>query len=176
MDEESLNEIGAEIRVYNSGLIIFWPFLTRYFEQLSLLQNGEFLNDISRNRSVFLLQQLVYGSIDFPEHVLPLNKLLVGLALKRHLSPIAELTNQEKELSLSLLNGLKANWDKVQNSSIESIQLSFLQREGFLKIKKESMVLVVEKKGMDVLLNSLPWTISLIKLPWMQKPIYVEWI
>lgn len=175
-NEVFLDELGAEIRVYNSGLIIFWPFLTRYFEQLSLLQNGEFLNDISRNRSVFLLQQLVYGSVDFPEHVLPLNKLLVGLTLKRHLSQIEELTNQEKELSLSLLNGLISNWDKVKNSSIEGIRETFLQREGMLSIEKDKYVLKVEKRGVDILLSSLPWSISLIKLPWMQKPLYIEWI
>ncbi len=102
-----------------------------------------------------------------------LNKLLVGLLLEDYLSPIAELTNEEKELSISLLNGLMANWDKVKNSSIEGIRETFLQREGMLSIKKDKYVLKIEKKGVDILLSSLPWSISLIKLPWMQKPMYV---
>ncbi len=55
-DENNLIELGTEIRVYNSGLIIFWPFLTRYFEQLRFIEKWRVLNENSRNRSVFLLQ------------------------------------------------------------------------------------------------------------------------
>jgi len=175
-NENNLIESGTEIRIYNSGLIILWPFLTRFFEQLALVKNGEFVNEQSRNRSVFLLQYLVYDGIDFQEYDLVLNKLFVGLPLENYLTPIAELTKDEKDLTISLLNGLMSNWDKVKNSSIDAIQETFLQREGILKFKKESITLVIEKKGVDVLLSSLSWNISLIKLPWMKKPIYVEWI
>ena len=38
-----------------------------------------------------------------------------------------------------------------------------------------SKKLYVERKGVDVLLESLPWTISIIKLPWMQDSLQVEW-
>lgn len=175
-DGGALDDIGTEIRIYNSGLIIVWPFLTRFFEQLSLVKNGEFVNEESRNRSVFLLQHLAFSRIDFPEYELAFNKLFVGLPLDRHLSPIAELTDDEIDLCTSLLNGLISNWDKVKSSSIEAIQETFIQREGILKIKKESIALVVEKRGVDVLLNSIPWNISLIKLPWVEKPMHVEWI
>jgi hypothetical protein len=171
-----IDDRDPEIRIYNSGLILLWPFFTRFFEELALIKNGEFANEESRNRAVFLLQQLVFNQIDFPEYDLTLNKLMVGLPLEGHLSPIAELTKDEKDLSISLLNGFMSNWDKVKNSSIAGVQETFLQREGILKIKKESIVLVIEKKGVDVLLNSLPWNISIIKLTWMEKPIYVEWI
>lgn len=171
-----IDDRDPEIRIYNSGLILLWPFLTRFFEQLALIKNGEFVNEESRNRAVFLLQQLVFNQIDFPEYDLTLNKLMVGFPLEGHLSPLAELTKDEKDLSISLLNGFISNWDKVNNSSIAAIQETFLQREGILKIKKESSLLVIEKKGVDVLLNSLPWNISIIKLTWMEKPIYVEWI
>jgi hypothetical protein len=171
-----IDDRDPEIRIYNSGLILLWPFLTRFFEQLALIKNGEFVNEESRNRAVFLLQQLVFNQIDFPEYDLTLNKLMVGFPLEGHLSPLAELTKDEKDLSISLLNGFISNWDKVNNSSIAAIQETFLQREGILKIKKESSLLVIEKKGVDVLLSSLPWNISIIKLTWMEKPIYVEWI
>lgn len=167
-------EVG--IAVDNAGLIIVWPFLTRYFEQLFIVENGEFVDEMSKNRAVFLIQQLVYNKIDFPEYELVLNKILVGWPLENHLSPIAPLTMDEKNLSLSLLNGLKSNWDKVKNSSIEGVQETFIQRQGLLKIREERFELEIEKKGVDVLLNSLSWNISLIKLPWMQKPIYIDWI
>jgi hypothetical protein len=176
MDEDSLNEIGTEIRIYNAGIIILWPFLTRFFEQLFLIKNGEFVNDESENRAVYLLQHLAYNRIDFQEYELGLNKLFVGLPFEGPLSPIAELKEDEKDLCLSLLNGVIANWDKVKSSSAEAIQGTFIQREGVLTIKKDSIALVIEKKGVDVLLNSLSWNISIIKLPWMQNPMHVEWI
>jgi hypothetical protein len=175
-NDRVFDEIGTEIRVYNAGLIILWPFLTRFFERLSLVKNGEFVNDESENRAVYLLQYLAYDRIDFPEYELALNKLFVGLPLENHLYPIAELKEDEKDLCLSLLNGVIANWDKVKNSSTEAIQGTFLQRDGILTIKKDSIALVIEKKGVDVLLNSLSWNISIIKLPWMKKPMHVEWV
>lgn len=175
-DEGSFDDVGTEIRIYNSGIIILWPFLTRFFEELDLVKNEKIVNEESRNRAVFLLQQLAFNQIDFPEYELVLNKLFVGLPLERYLSPIAGLTEAEKGLCTSLLNGLIANWDKVKSSSTEAIQGTFLQREGILKIKEKHIDLVIEKKGVDVLLSSLSWNISLIKLPWMEKPMHVEWI
>lgn len=157
-------------------MILLWPFLTRYFEQLQLIENGEFVNDTSKNRAFFLLQYLVYNRIDFPEYELVLNKLLVGFTLENYLSPISEVTKDETDVSISLLNGFILNWDNVKDSSIEAIQETFFQREGLLKIKKERIELAIGRTGVDILLNSLPWNISLIKHPRMQKPIYIEWI
>jgi len=167
---------GVEVKIYNSGLILFWPFLTRLFEHLSLLKNGSFTNQESKNRAVYLLQYLVYFDIDFPEYKLVLNKLLVGMSTQEHLTPLISLTEDEKDSAHSLLNGLINNWEKVKNASPQGIQETFLQREGILRFQSERVTLVVEKKGVDILLESIPWNISLIKLAWMKVPIYVEWI
>lgn len=170
------NETEMKTIIYNAGLIIVWPFLTRLFEQLSLLKQGDFVNAESRNRAVYLLQYLVYNEINFPEYELVLNKLLSGMPPEIHLEPFVELTAAEKDMTKSLLNGLISNWEKVHNSTPEGIQETFLQREGMLQFKAEEVLLTVEKKGVDVLLQSVPWNLSVIKLSWMQKPIHVEWI
>ncbi|MGB5418177.1 contractile injection system tape measure protein [Algibacter sp.] len=175
-DEDAFNLIGSEIVIRNAGMVILWPFFTRLFEELSFLENNEFADNESRNRSVYLLQQLVYNRIDFLEYELLLNKLFVGLPLTNHLSPISEISIEEIDLCSSLLHGLMFNWDKVKISSPEAVQETYLQRDGFLKIKEDAITLRIEKKGVDVLLNSLSWNISLIKLGWMEKPLYVEWI
>lgn len=175
-DEGDFNLIGSEIAIRNAGMVILWPFFTRLFEELSFLENNVFADNESRNRSVYLLQQLVYNSIDFLEYELVLNKLFVGLPLTNHLSPISELSTEEIDLCSSLLHGLMFNWDKVKNSTPEAIQETFLQREGILKINEDNIILNIEKRGVDVLLNSLSWNISLIKLGWMEKPLHVEWI
>lgn len=170
-----INE-GDEIKIYNSGLILFWPFLTRLFEILSLAKNGVFLNPECRNRAVYILQYLACSDINFPEYKLVLNKLLSGMRPEEHLVPLADLTDEEKESAQSLINGLINNWEKVKNSSPEGIQETFIQRDGILRFQEDKITLVVEKKGFDILMESIPWNIALVKLAWMEEPIYVEWI
>ena len=167
---------GIEVRISNAGLILFWPFLTRLFENLSLVINGAFVSPESMNRAVYILQYLGYYEIDFPEYKLILNKLMVGMQAQDHLVPFITLTDEEKEIAQSLFNGLINNWEKVKNSSPEGIQQTFIQREGILRFQKDKVSLVVEKKGVDILLDSIPWNISLIKLFWMKRPIHVEWM
>ena len=174
--KRTMDETGIETYINNAGLILFWPFLTRLFEQLSLLKEGAFVNNESRNRAVYILQYLVYNEINFPEYELVLNKLLVGMPPDVHLEPFIELTDNEKDMTKSLLNGLISNWDKVKNSTPEGIQETFLQREGVLTFKAEVDSLTIEKKGVDVLMHSIPWNFSVIKLAWMKKPLQVKWI
>ncbi|WP_318348810.1 contractile injection system tape measure protein [Aquipluma nitroreducens] len=167
---------GTEVQIYNAGLILYWPFLTRLFEILSFVESGNFVGDESRNRAVYLLQYLATNRIDFPENLFVLNKLLVGMDVQEILSPIVELTEDEMASAVSLQNGLINNWEKVRNSTPEGIQETFVQREGILRFDADKITLVVEKHGVDVLLESIPWNISLVKLSWMTMPIYVEWV
>jgi hypothetical protein len=171
-DEEAL----VGVKVYNAGLVLFWPFLTRLFEHLSFVKNGEFVNSEFKNRAVYILQYLVFNESEFPEYELVLNKILAGMLPEDHLNPFIELTEEEKNMANSLLNGLINNWEKVKSSTPEGVQETFLQREGMLRFKGDEIMLEVEKKGVDILVKSIPWNISLIKLPWMKKPMHVEWV
>lgn len=171
-----VDDRNMEISVNNAGLVLIWPFVTRFFEQIDLLENGQFVDEGCRNRAVYLLQYLAYNRIDFPEDQLMLNKLFVGMPVQNYLRPEVKLTQAEIDLAKSLLNGLIINWEKLKESSIEAVQETFIQREGILRNNKKSTKLVIGKKGVDVLLDSLPWNISIIKLPWMEQTIFVEWI
>lgn len=175
-DSDSIEEEGIEIRVSNAGVIILWPFLTQLFEHLSFMKNGSFENNEARNRAVYVLQYLVFTNIDFPEYELTLNKLFVGMKMEEHLDPFVTLSENEQEMAGSLLNGLINNWEKVKSSTPEGLQETFLQRQGILKFYKDEVILEVEKMGVDVLMESIPWNISVIKLAWMQKPLNVKWI
>lgn len=170
-------EENEQIRVSNSGLIILWPFFTAFFERAGYMQETTFISSNHQNRAVYALQYLGYMSTDFPEYELPLNKILVGMAVEDTVDPIEALTTEEMELSKGLLEGgLIHNWPKVQNSSPEAIQESFLQREGVITMGREQLELKVEKKGLDILMHELSWSVSLIKLPWMQKPLHIDWM
>ncbi|MGQ1786256.1 contractile injection system tape measure protein [Saccharicrinis sp. GN24d3] len=169
------DEPGIEVLVHNAGLILFWPFLTRLFEMLALVKNGAFINWECKNRAVYILQHLSCNQVNFPEYTLVLNKLLAGIPSQEHLVPVDSLTEEEQESTKSLLGGLIHNWEKVKNSTPEGIQETFIQRDGIIKFHEDKITLKVEKKGVDVLMDSIPWNISLIKLSWMKKPIYVDW-
>ena len=43
------------ITVQNAGLILFWPFLQRFFENLDLLENKTFRDEVARNRAICAL-------------------------------------------------------------------------------------------------------------------------
>lgn len=171
-----INSTSHSIMINNAGLVLYWPFLTQYFEQFEMLNEGEFVDDESKNRAVYLLQYLAFNQIDFPENQLVLNKLLVGMNLDDHISPSFNLTKVEYELSEGLMYGLISNWEKVKNSSPEGIQETFMQREGILNFIEEKIELSVEKRGVDILMEFIPWDINIIKLPWMPNPMIIKWI
>ncbi|RMB56174.1 hypothetical protein EAX61_15505 [Dokdonia sinensis] len=164
------------IRVENAGLILVWPFLRSYFEQLGMLDGDNFKDSESQHRAVYLLQYLVYNEIDFSEYRLPLNKILVGMPLVQPVTPVASLTTVEIEISESLLNGFKANWSKLENSSLAAVQENFMQRDGSLSRSENGYSFKVESTTIDVLMHDISWSFSAIKLLWMQMPLYVDWI
>lgn len=161
--------------VSNAGLVLLAPFLSTYFDRLGLLEEGQFRDILAKKRAVYLLQYLVFGSTDYQEYELTLNKLLVGLTFEERLEPVEALSDEEIEISESLLNGVIGNWEKLGNSSVAALQETFLQREGVLEFKPDMVILRIEKKGVDVLLHSVPWNFSTVKLSWMSMPLHVDW-
>lgn len=168
-------ESRRQIMISNSGLVLTWPFLTMLFTRLGMIESNKFKDETSQNRAVYLLQYLAYGDVDFPEYELVLNKILVGIPLAIHLEPGIELTDEEKNLCDSLLKGMLQNWEKLKTSSVEALQVTFLQRVGKLVFEDTQVTLDVERKGVDILLDSIPWNINMVKLPWIDKAIQINW-
>jgi hypothetical protein len=63
----------------------------------------------------------------------------------------------------------------VKSTSLEGFRSSFLQRKGLLFEEESQWKLQVEKKGYDLLLDSIPWSFKMIKFSWMNKMMDVEW-
>ncbi len=166
---------GDAIFVHNAGLVILAPFLPRYFDALNMLEYRQFKDSALAERGVHLLQFLATMQSETPEHLLVLNKILCGLPLETPVPLGIELTEQEQEVSNSLLEAVIQNWEIMKNSSIGNLCGSFLLREGLLSQKEDRWMLHVEQKAYDIVLEYLPWTISMIKLPWMEKRIDVTW-
>ncbi len=164
-----------EIYISNSGLILIWPFLNSFFNNVGLLEKSSFIDLRSGDRAALLLQYIVDHSTEISEHMLPLNKLICGLDLLEPIDTNLKLTEQEQTESENLLSAVIHNWSILKSTSIDGFRTAFLQRNGILRVRNGSWLLQVERETYDILLDKIPWTIRIIKLPWMDDILSVEW-
>ena len=166
---------GDVIFVTNSGTVILHPFLKPYFESLELLAEKKFVSDEARQRAVLLLHYLATGETKVAEFNLTLQKVMCGHPLDDTLPDELLLTEKEIAESENLLNSVTNYWVPLNNTSIQGLRNSFLQREGKLELKENGWLLTIEQKTLDILLGKLPWGISTIRLPWMEQLLNVDW-
>tara|TARA_B110001452_G_scaffold12135_1_gene9965 strand:- start:3813 stop:11204 length:7392 start_codon:yes stop_codon:yes gene_type:complete len=173
-DIESV-KLEHRIEIKNAGIVIVWPYLDRFFQMLEMTEKGSFKTEGDALRATHLIQYLITGSNETPEHELLLNKILCGIKLATPVPLQIELTDKEKETSDLMLKGVIQNWEKLKSSSIDAMREGFFVRQGFIEEKDDFWELEVEKKTIDILLKSLPWGFGTVKLPWMSKRMIVNW-
>ncbi|MEL1242799.1 contractile injection system tape measure protein [Flavobacterium sp. DGU11] len=174
-DEMPLAGKGMAEFINNAGLVLLHPYLPRLFAMLSLTVDGKFTGEDAQFRAIFLMQYAVFGSTEFPEHEMRLNKLMAGVGQDVAIPGSVELTLHEKETIDGLLNAVINAWSKLGKTSVEGLRGAFLVRDGKIDELDDLYQLVVEEKTFDILLGSLPWSISTIKYSWMEKGINVKW-
>ncbi|MCG2590566.1 contractile injection system tape measure protein [Rhodohalobacter sulfatireducens] len=173
MDDKMFNR--ESIYTSRAGLVLAAPFFPKLFDRLGYLINGIFVEDSTQSRAVHILEFIVTGYENVEEHALVLQKLLSGLPIQKPVDPLDELTEQEIEISESMLNALLSNWPGLEHTTIDALRETFLQREGRLQEEDGQWTLSVEIKSVDVLIDRIPWSIGVIKLPWMKNVLKVEW-
>ncbi len=169
-------EIKDRIPIYNAGLVLFQPFLISFFDRLGLLENRQtFKSEACQMRAAYLLHYLT-GENEKPlEHVMFFNKLLCGINILFPLEPNIEITEQEKQECLDLLKAVIRNWSIIRNTSIPGFQESFVRRNGMLERSENNWILRVKSNSLDILLDEIPWDIRLHSYPWNDYLIFVEW-
>lgn len=173
-------EDGEPIFIANAGLVLFAPYLPALLERLGVLTNDEdgksHIADIdAASRAVHLLQYMVDQRLDAPEHELVLNKLLCGVAVGQPVLASHAAEPADLELCDGLLDAVIANWPIIAGTSREGLRETFLQREGRLRHEEESWRLQVQRKGLDVLVDRVPWSFATIFHRWMPQPLQVTW-
>ncbi len=172
-----IGEKADEAWVQNAGLVLLHPFLVRFFDQVGLVKEKQFVDQDARVRAVHLLQYIVTVEQQSPEQELFLNKLICGLEPEYPVPSGIELSRQEREESENLLKSVVGHWKALKKSSPEAIRTTFLRREGL--VSREGMhggwKVTIERNTFDVLLDRLPWGLSMIKMPWNSYLIHVEW-
>lgn len=173
---EETSEALSNLKVPNSGLVLIWPFFPRLFSMLDYLdEENVFKSNVEKSRAVRLLHYICGFDWDEPEYNLTLNKILCGMPFSERMEPGLEITQKEIDTSEQLLEGVIQNWQQLGSTSVSGLQQSFLQRNGFLEKEEENWKLKVEKNGIDVLIDHMPWSYASVILRWMPGAIYVEW-
>ncbi len=172
--------IGNLLYIGNAGLVLFNPFLPRFFDELGVLQEDaegkpRIIGSENLSRAVHLLQHLVDERCDRPEHELVLNKLLCGAAPSVPIT--ASILPSEEELALcaKVTAGVLANWASIRNTSPAGLRETFLQREGRLSHGDNGWALCVQRKTVDVLVDQIPWSFAVIYQRWMTEALHVTW-
>ena len=166
---------GEGIFVQYAGMVLLHPFLSTFFKRLNLTESGNFKNSACWQKAMLLLHYLATGSATAQEYELVMPKVICAWPLQQAVSFTGTTTAEELEEADNLLQSVIAKWDKLKNSSAAALQENFLQRNGKIFTKNETLFVQVETGSLDMLLDFLPWSISIIKLPWMLEMIRVEW-
>jgi len=158
-----------------AGIVLLAPFLKPFFTHLNLLDGNEWKDTESTVRAVHLLRFLATGQKTSPEYSLVFEKILCGLPPDTPVPLDIVLTDGEIAESESLLKAVITHWSALKNTSIDGLRESFIKRDGLLTRKENGWLLQVERKTLDVLLDSIPWGFSTISLVWTRDLIFVEW-
>ncbi len=164
-----------ELHINNSGLVLFWPFLSRFLEAAGLMESNQFINREKQLRAICLLQYLACGNREFKEYELILNKVLCGLDPNEAVPTIVQLSKQEIAEADTLVNTVIQHWSVLKNMSSDGFRQMFMHREGMISTRDGNYVLQVKEQSYDVLIDKMPWQITTVKLPWMENLIFVEW-
>ncbi|SHN27400.1 contractile injection system tape measure protein [Mucilaginibacter sp. OK098] len=173
--EYSVEEAVDKYSVKYAGIVLLAPFLKAFFDELNLLENGNWKNMDCAFRAVHLLKFLSNGHQLVPEYSLVFEKILCGLPVETPVPLNIILEEKEMEEGESLLNAVITHWSALKNTSIDGLREAFLKRDGLITKKENAWLLQVERKTMDVLLDNIPWGYSTISLVWNNYLLSVEW-
>lgn len=169
------------IWVDDAGQVLLAAYAERLFKHLDLLDQGRFRDESARARAVQCLQRLCHGEQARDECDTVLSRLLCGADPATRLPEVPPLPPETEAVLEQMLQAVIAHWKALGRTSIAGLRETFLQRRGRLLKERPrhdtppAWRLRVEKRGLDVLLDRLPWGFSTIRLPWMEGVLHVEW-
>lgn len=166
----------ASILIENAGLVLLYPYFKNLFNSLQLLNGKEFKDEISLHKAVVYLHYLVYNEMPEDECALALNKILCG-ATPETIILFNEISFTDEELGWSdtLKSMAIQHWTKLGSTTVQGLTETFLKRDGSLIFRANNYHVHVERKGFDVLLDTIPWPLSIIRLPWNNYLISLNW-
>ena len=161
--------------IKTGGIVLLAPYFKSFFTELGLLNGNEWINKAAAYRAVHLLKFLSTGLQNQPEYSLVLEKICCSLSPAEPMPMEVPLTEKEMHEAGLLLTAVIAHWSALKNTSVNGLRESFLKREAILTRSDDGWLLQVERKTLDILLDSIPWGYNHVRLPWNDCIIMVEW-
>jgi hypothetical protein len=175
-EEPEVSSLTVLRPVHAAGAVLLHPFLATFFGRLGLLDApGRFRNAEASARAVLLAHHLATGADDAPEPETVLFKILCGMEIAEPVPRRITLTDSERVEAGNLLEGVVTHWGRLGKTSPAGLRDGFLTRMGGLRRQAGLWRLTVERRGVDVLLDDLPWTLSRVKTPFMKSILTVDW-
>lgn len=164
------------IYIDNAGLLLLHPFLPALFAQSGILaEDRQFVSIEAQQKAAVLLFYIQSGEVEYKEWDMAFNKVLCGLNHQDVLEDNLSVSHKDKENCDQLLEAVIEHWEALKGASVPALRQTFISREGKLSQKEEHWLVQVERTGVDVLLDRLPWGYGVIKLPWLKNMIFTEW-
>lgn len=168
--------VTVSLPVANAGAVLLHPFLSPLFDRVGLLaEPGRFRDHDAAARAVLLGHHLATGADEVPEPETVLFKLLCGIEFNEPIPSRVDFTTREREETLSALTSVITHWHRLGQASPAGLRESFLSRPGQLRRHDDGWRLTVERRGVDILLDHLPWALSWVKTPFMRTALSVDW-
>ncbi len=170
-----MNNKTNSLIVRNAGVVLVWPFFDKLFSLTGLLNNNQFKCRDEAALAIYMLHYLATGNKSSDEQDLFIPKVLVGwdteLEVPSKIDPGDSILTECDQLLTSLIK----HWSALKSTSPEGLRETFLTRSALIERKDDGWYFIFERRGVDVLLNQLPFGISVIKLGWLDYPVYVTW-
>jgi hypothetical protein len=174
--EEPDVDAGSPLYAVNAGLVLLHPFLSQFFRTCELLDPADgFRSSDAQAMAVHLLHYAATGATGPAEPDTLLPKLLCGVAVEEPMPRHLELDPAHLAEADAMLRAVIGNWRRLGSTSPAGLREAFLAREGRLDDGPLGWRLTIERRGADILLDSLPWALSAIRLPWMARTLFVSW-
>lgn len=167
--------VEAYIDCPNAGIVILFPYIKGFLENVQLIRNDVFISEQARLTAIQALYHLVSGNSKGEENEYVMMKIICGIPADEFVQFDGMLPEIVLYETGELLTSVIEHWGVLQNTSIEGLREIFLKRPGKLSQKNEQYILQVEESGVDVLLDKMPWGFRNYRLPWMQYPVITEW-
>jgi hypothetical protein len=165
-----------KLYIGNAGLVLLWPFLSRFFTNLELADGKKFVSLPAAEEACLILQLLTTGKRNAVfEGQLPLNKVLCGMELEQTADTRRAITIEKQQASTHFLRSVIQNGPLWKGLSLGRFRHAYLEREGALSIRDGHWLLQVKRETYDVIVDKLPWSVQVVKLPWMRHLLFVEW-
>lgn len=165
----------AALPVTAAGAVLLHPFLAPFLASLGATLNNAFADRAAQERGVLLGQFLATGETAPAEPDCLLMKLLCGLPLDAPLPRATPIGPAERAEADQALTAVIHHWGRLGSTTPAGLREGFLLRPGLLRMADKGPVLTVERRGIDLLLDHLPWAISRVKTPFMDNLLAVAW-